>query len=191
MKDVLKMIAFIIYTVLLFWVENSMLLLCAILFQIACMLICNISIRQALKAILYLMPFILFTFIINLFVMEKRYAILIGIRLIIICNMTYIYGKTTTAREISKSIEKILTPLTWFKVNTRNIGIIISIAITLIPMINREIENIRYSLIAKGFNMSLFNQIRHINYIMLPLFYGLLKRVNSMEEALLAKGYMA
>ena len=190
MKNVLKIIAFIIYTVLLFLVKDKWLIFGAILFQIALTLICHISINQSIKTLIKLMPFILFTVLINLCVMETIEAILIGIKLIIVCNMTYIYGSTTTAREIAISIEKLLFPLTLFKVNTRNIGIMISIAITFIPIINKEIENIQYSLTAKGFNMSFWSKIRHINYIMVPLFYGLIRKVGNMEEALIAKGYM-
>lgn len=190
MKNVLKMIAFIIYTVLLFWIKDIWILTSAIIFQIILSLICHISINQEVKTLIKLVPFILFTVLINLCVMETVEAILIGIRLIIVCNMTYIYGSTTTARGIAISIERLLFPLTLFKVNTRNIGIMISIAITFIPIINKEIESIQYSLIAKGFNMSFWRRIRHINYIMVPLFYGLLRKVGNMEEALLAKGYM-
>lgn len=190
MKNVLKIIAFIIYTVLLFLVKDIWLIFGTILFQIALTLICHISINQSIKTLIKLMPFILFTVLINLCVMETIEAILIGIKLIIVCNMTYIYGSTTTAREIAISIEKLLFPLTLFKVNTRNIGIMISIAITFIPIINKEIENIQYSLTAKGFNMSFWSKIRHINYIMVPLFYGLIRKVGNMEEALIAKGYM-
>lgn len=138
MKNVIKMLVFIIYTILLFWVNDFKILLCTILLQIALMLICKISIKDALRSLLYLMPFIIFTIIINILVMEKKEAFFIGIRLIIVCNITYIYGKTTTAREISKTIENLLYPLKIFKVNTRNIGIIISIAITLIPMLYQE-----------------------------------------------------
>lgn len=190
MKNVLKMIAFIIYTVLLFWIKDIWILTSAIMFQIILSLICHISINQEVKTLIKLIPFILFTVLINLCVMETAEAILIGIRLIIVCNMTYIYGSTTTARGIEEAIEKLLFPLTLFKVNTRNIGIMTSIAITFIPIINKEIESIQYSLIAKGFNMSFWGRIRHINYIMVPLFYGLLQKVGNMEEALLAKGYM-
>jgi energy-coupling factor transporter transmembrane protein EcfT len=190
MKNVLKIIAFIIYTVLLFLIKDIWLIFGAIIFQIALTLICHISINQSIKTLIKLMPFILFTVLINLCVMETIEAILIGIKLIIVCNMTYIYGSTTTAREIAISIEKLLFPLTLFKVNTRNIGIMICIAITFIPIINKEIENIQYSLTAKGFNMSFWSKIRHINYIMVPLFYGLIRKVGNMEEALIAKGYM-
>lgn len=190
MKNILKIIAFIIYTVLLFCVKDIGLIFGAIIFQIVLTLICHISINQSIKTLAKLMPFILFTVLINLCVMETIEAILIGIKLIIVCNMTYIYGSTTTAREIAISIEKLLFPLTLFKVNTRNIGIMISIAITFIPIINKEIENIQYSLTAKGFNMSFWSRIRHINYIMVPLFYGLIRKVDNMEETLIAKGYM-
>lgn len=190
MKNVIKMVIFIIYTILLFCIKDFLVLFYISIFQLVLMFINNISIKQASKNILYLMPFILFTVLINLIAMEKEEALLIGIRLILVCNITYIYGKTTTARKISNAIENLLYPLKLFKVNTRNIGIIISIAITLIPILHQEIENIKYSLIGKGFNMSFLNQITHINYLMKPLFYSILRKVNEMESALLSKGYV-
>jgi len=83
-----------------------------------------------------------------------------------------------------------LLPLKLFGVNTNNIGIMVSIAITFIPIIKQEIQNIKYSLKSKGFDMGFLNTIKHINYIMVPLFYSLLKKVKEIEEALKAKAYV-
>lgn len=136
------------------------------------------------------MPFILFTVVIDVFVMDIMDAIKIGVRLIMVCHITYIFGKTTTAMQMAKAVQKLLYPLKWFGVNINNIGIMISLSITFIPIIKKEIENIRYSLIAKGFNMSFINQIKHINYIMGPLFYSLLRKVKELEDALTSKAYV-
>ena len=136
------------------------------------------------------MPFILLTVIIDIWVMGLLEAIKIGIRLIMVCHLTYIFGKTTTAGKLAKAVKTLLFPLKWFGVNIDNIGIMVSLAITFIPIIKQEIQNIRYSLIAKGFNMSLRNQITHINYIMGPLFYFLLRKVREIEYALKSKAYI-
>lgn len=190
MKTVLKFIAFLIYTICLFWVKDISLLLSIFVFQVIFMLLCKVSLEGAIKSILHLMPFILFTVLINMWAMELMGAILIGIRLIMICHITYIFGKTTTAMQIAKAIQTLLYPLKWFGVNVNNIGIMVSIAITFIPIIKQEIQNIKYSLMAKGLDMHFINQIKHINYIMGPLFYSLLRKVRDIEESLKSKAYI-
>lgn len=190
MKNVLKFIAFFIYTICLFWIQDIVVLIGIFLLQVIFMLLCHVSGKEAGKSILHLMPFILFTAVINIWTMGLMGAILIGTRLIMVCHITYIFGKTTTAMQIAKSIQTLLYPLKWFGVNINNIGIMISIAITFIPIIKQEIQNIKYSLIAKGFDVSLINQIKHINYIMGPLFYSLLKKVKEIEDALKTKAYI-
>lgn len=136
------------------------------------------------------MPFILFTVLIDIWVMELADAIKIGIRLIMVCHITYLFGKTTTAMQIAKAIQNLLYPLKWFGVNIKNIGIMVSLSITFIPIIKKEIQNIRYSLIAKGFDMRFVNQIKHMDYIMGPLFYLLLRKVSQLEDALKSKAYV-
>lgn len=190
MKTVIKFIAFFIYTICLFLIKDISILLGIFVLQTIFMLLCHVSINGAIKTIWKLLPFILFTVIIDLFVMEIMDSILIGIRLIMICNITYTFGKTTTAMQIAEAIKMLLYPLKLFGVNTNNIGIMVSLAITFIPIIKKETQNIRYSLIAKGFNMSFINQIKHINYIMGPLFYSLLRKVRELEDALKSKAYV-
>lgn len=190
MKTTIKLIAFFVYTVGLFWITDFYLLAVFGVLQILLMLACHISLKEVTKTILHLMPFILFTVLIDLFIMEFVEAIQIGIRLIFVCHMTYLLSKTTTAMQLAKAVKNLLYPLKWFGVNIENIGIMVSLAITFIPIIKQEIEAIRNSLIAKGFNMSLTNQIKHINYIMAPLFRSLLRKVQELEEALKSKGYV-
>lgn len=190
MKTVLKFIAFFIYTICLFWIQDICILIGIFVLQVIFMLLCKVSAKGAGKSILNLMPFILFTVLINVWTMGVMEAIQIGIRLIIVCHMTYIFGRTTTAMQIAKAIQTLLYPLKWIGVNINNIGIIVSIAITFIPIIKKEIQNIKYSLMAKGFDMRLGNQIKHINYIMGPLFYSLLRKVKEIEDALKSKAYI-
>lgn len=190
MKIAVKFIIFIIYTIALFFIQDIALLAVIFMLQVLCMLICKVSIRETGKTILHLMPFIIFTVVIDIWAMGFIEAIKIGIRLIMVCHVTYIFGKTTTAMQIAKAVQTLLFPLKWFGVNVKNIGIMVSLAITFIPIIKQEIQNIKYSLIAKGCNMSFSSQIKHINYIMGPLFYSLLRKVKEIEDSLRSKAYI-
>lgn len=188
-KNVLIFIVFFIYTVLVFYIKNYMVLGILSLVHILVMLSLKISLKQGLKNILAILLFILFTVIINIFAMGLEDAILIGIRLIIICNATFIFTKLLTPYKIAEVIQILLTPLKVLGVNPENVAIIISIAIAFVPILARELKNVLYALKAKGVNTNALSIIRNVNLIMTPLFVSIIRRANQLEYALKAKGF--
>lgn len=184
-----KFILFLIYTVGVFYVENYYLLMAIVCVNMGIIILRKISLKGALKNIAGIGIFILFTVVINLFLMGIQDAILVGIRLAIVCNGTYIFTKLLSTLEIAEAIQNLLLPLNLLKINTQNIGIIISIAMAFIPILTKELNNITYSLKAKGFNTKMSNIIRNSNLIMKPLFIAILKKVNEVEYALKAKAF--
>ena len=159
--------------------------------HIILMILLKINLNQALKNLATISIFIIFTVVINIFAMSFKEAIIIGIRLAIICNATYIFTKILTPYQIAEVIKDLLTPLKLVKVNPENIAIMISIAIAFIPILSRELHNIIYSLKSKGLNTSIINLLKNMNLIMTPLFVSMLRKVNEVEYALKAKGYQA
>lgn len=191
MKDVIKFILFILYTVLIFFISDYKILGIILIINVTFMLISKVKIKNAIRSIIKLLPFILFVILLDLILMSKEEAILIGIRLILVCNFTYTFTKNFTPEQLSNSIEKILTPLKIFKINTRDIGIMISIAVAFIPILKDEGNKIKQSLISKGFNVNGINMIKNINLILVPLIVSILKRVGHIENAFKSKGYIS
>lgn len=191
MKDVIKFILFICYTIFIFLVNDYRILVVIFIINIVLMLIYKINLKSATKSIIKLLPFILFVVLINLILMTKEMAILIGIRLILVCNFTYTFTRKFTPSQLSNSIEKLLTPLKIFKVNTRDIGIMISIAVAFVPILKDEGNKIKDSLKSKGFDVNGINMIKNINLILVPLMVSILKRVNHIENAFKSKGYIS
>lgn len=66
----------------------------------------------------------------------------------------------------------------------------ISISISFIPILKEEIQNLKYSLISKGFKLNLRNMMAHPNYILLPLITGVIKKTSEIEYSVIAKGYV-
>lgn len=188
--NIIKFILFLIYTVGVFYVANYLFLLIIACVNIGVMLLNKISLKGALKNLIGIGIFVLFTVIINLFLMTIQDAILIGIRLALVCNGTYIFTRLLSTLEIAETIQNLLAPLKCFKINTQNIGIIISIAMAFIPILTKELNNIIDSLKSKGFNTKMPNLISNSNLIMRPLFIGILKRANEVEHALKAKAFL-
>lgn len=190
MKDLIKFVLFILYTILIFIIQDYRILLGIFAINILLMLIEKVNPRNALRNMLKLLPFIIFIVIINIILMSKETAILIGIRLILVCNFTYSFTRNFTPQQLANSIEKILAPLKIFKVNTRNIGIMISIAVAFIPILKDEGYKIKDCLKSKGFNVNGINMIKNIHLILVPLIVSIFKRVEHIENALKSKGYV-
>lgn len=187
--NIVIFLAFLIYTITVFWIKNYIALAVLIIAHILIMLALKISLKQAIKNIGAILIFILFTVIINILAMGVEDAILIGIRLIIVCNATFIFTNLITPYKIAEVIETLLRPLKVFGINPENISLIISIAIAFIPILTRELNNIRYSLKSKGIDTRGFSIIKNLNFIMQPLFVSIIRKVSSIEYALKAKGY--
>lgn len=189
LKNVVKFILFLIYTISIFFIKNYILLTLILFINISLMIISKININKAIKSLIKLMPFILFTVVINIIFVDLEFAILIGVRLILVCNISYVFSKTISYTEFGEVIEKLLFPLKIFKVNPKEIGIIITIALSFMPILKDELLQIKNSLKAKGMNMTNINLIKNANLIFKPFFISVLQRINEVEMSLRAKGY--
>ena len=189
LKNIVKFILFLIYTISIFFIKNHILLTLILFINISLMLVSKININKAIKSLIKLMPFILFTVVINIIFVDLKFAILIGVRLILVCNISYVFSKTISYTEFGEVIEKLLFPLKIFKVNPKEIGIIITIALSFMPILKDELLQIKNSLKAKGMNMTNINLIKNANLIFKPFFVSVLQRINEVEMSLRAKGY--
>ena len=189
LKNVVKFILFLIYTISIFFIKNYILLTLILFINISLMIISKININKAIKNLIKLMPFILFTVVINIIFVDLEFAILIGVRLILVCNISYVFSKTISYTDFGEVIEKLLFPLKIFKVNPKEIGIIITIALSFMPILKDELLQIKNSLKAKGMNMTNINLIKNANLIFKPFFVSVLQRINEVEMSLRAKGY--
>lgn len=185
MKNVLKFIFFMISVIGIFFITN-MICLCAIL--LLCILLVSFYKRKTRikMSFKFILVFIIFTIIINAIIEGFNYALLVGIRLVIAYLMTYIFANTMTIIEFSDAIQILMHPLKIFKIDTQSIGIMICIAICMLPILQNEITELKYSLKSKGCNL----KINNINIFMKPLLISVLKRIDDMEKTLISKGYI-
>ena len=189
MKNLIIFILFLLYTIGIFFIENYIILGCLFLFNLSIAIVLKINLFQMLKYLLKLLPLIIFTSIINLLFADLKFSILIGIRLILVCNTSYIYSKTISYIEFSEIIEKIVFPLKIFRVNPKDIGIIITIGISFIPIMKDEIYTMKNVLKVKGIKPTNFSIIKNLNLIFKPFFISIFQRINEIEMSLKAKGY--
>ena len=185
MKNILKFIVFVIYTIIIFFIDNIIIL--GTLFAINCIIAfyLRLDYKKMFISLKTILPFIIFTMCIN-YIMDGLYSgIIIGIRMLICYKTTYIFSKTITVLELSDTIQKICTPLKFFKIEINNVGLMISISICMIPILKEEIVSIIKAVKSKGGKID----IRYLFIIMKPLLISIFKNTNQIEKTLIAKGY--
>ncbi|MCI8392337.1 MAG: hypothetical protein HFJ24_06915 [Clostridia bacterium] len=185
-----QMLAFLVYASSIFFINEYYLLGIIFLVNLFLMLILKISLKKAFIFIVKLMPFILFTGVLNLILGGLQLGIIITIKLILVCNTTFVFSENMTPKKIQIAIEKLCFPLKIFKINPRNVGIMVSISIAFIPIMQREMQNLKYSLNAKGFKFDLRNILGKPSVILLPLIVSILKKTDEIEQSMVSRGYM-
>lgn len=189
--NIIKFILFITYIIGIFFINNLYILASAILLNILLMIFAKVNIQKAIVNLFKLLPFILFTSLINFFVIDLGSAILITVRLIIICNISYVFSKTITYLEFANVIETIFYPLKIFKIDPKDVGLIVTIALSFMPIMKDELLQMKNNLKVKGIRLTKINLIKNIGLIFKPFFVSVLQRINEIEMSLKAKGYQA
>ncbi len=187
MRDFLKFIFFILYLIWIFFFEDFTILF--VLFGLNCCLIkfWQIDLKNFFKTIKILLPFVVFTGILNSILGDLEMGILIIVRLLIAYEASYIFSKSMTMIEFAKVIQNLMYPLKIFGVNGEKIGLIVSISLCVLPILKSEVQQKKEALKVKGLELRLSNCL----IILKPLLISILRRTNEMEKSLKVKGYDA
>ncbi len=190
MIHIISFILFLIYTIGIFFIKEYYILGIVALINFLLIIALKENIKNAFIAIIKIMPFIIFTSCINMLIGGVNHGLLIGIRLILVCNITYIFAKKMTSHKLQYVIETLLKPLKIIKINPREIGIIVCIGIAFIPIVQNAMMELKYSLKSKGFDFTIKNIIKRPNYILAPLITSIIKRTGDIENSLISRGYI-
>lgn len=149
------------------------------------MLCLKIKVVDAIENIVKLLPFILLTVLVNCLLSNYEYAILVAVKLVLVCNVTYIYSKTTTVKEIARTIKNLCMPLKLLKVDPNDMELLVCISLSMIPILKREYLQLRDACFAKGIDMN----VKNMKVVLTKLMISVMKRVNEIEESMIEKGY--
>lgn len=184
--DLIILIAFLIYTSGIFFIKNYFVLLGILCLNILLMIIFKISLKQALINI-YKYSFVIFiTFIFNILFGYFENAFLISFRLILVCNVCFIFSQKTGFSRITLALEKLFTPLKIFHINPKDITLMINIAITSIPSFIRNISQTLTAMEAKGLKRYSLKSLKYTSKILL---FSIFKKTNEIELTLKVKNY--
>lgn len=185
MKNILKFVLFLFYTIFLFLIKDVKILILAILLNFIVTFLLKINLRNIIYSTKTFLPFVVVTIFFNIFLASVQEGILIGIRIMICYHATYLFSQTMTVLQVADAIQKISMPLKLVKVNTKNIGMMISISICMLPILKREMETLIKTMNAKGEQLKPNNMV----ILMKTMLISILKKTSQMEKTLLAKAY--
>lgn len=189
MKATFKLLILLAYTIAIFFISNYWVLGIIATCNTVLMILFKVPKLKALKNLYFLSFFILFTAVINYFFADLKTAILIVIRLALVCNFTYTYQYILTAMELATAIEIICFPLKILGINPKDISLIVNIALTFVPILSNEFIQIKYALKAKGINNKNNGFVKKLQYTLKPMMYSIFRRTSELEFALKNKGY--
>ena len=185
MVDLLKLVLFIAIVSSIFFIKSPIVLIIVSVALIVLIGILRIDFSVLIKAFIKLLPLLLITFLFNWLLADLSEGIIILSRLLICLCMTFVFAKLTTPMSIANGIEIFFAPLRLFKVDTKYISLMISIAICMIPIFLKEIRTTLKSIEAKGQRAS----IKNIKIFLRPLLISLMRKTNEMEKSLISKAY--
>ncbi|MDR2658738.1 MAG: energy-coupling factor transporter transmembrane protein EcfT [Spirochaetaceae bacterium] len=185
MKNLLKVLLLACYALGVFFVSNPLALCAFALFNIFMMIFTRLSIKRAVLYMRGIAPFIILAGLINLIAGDWREAVLVIVRLVFVCNITQSFRKLIDSMQLANAIETFCRPLRIFKIEPRDVGLMVCICVAFIPVLQREFNQIKCGLQAKGMRVKPLN----MKYIIKPFLYGIFKRTDEISNALRAKAY--
>jgi energy-coupling factor transport system permease protein len=188
MKALVKLLLLVIYTFSVFFIKSPYFLCGFALCNALLMLFFKINALRALRELALMLPFIIFAALINLFFGGIGEMIQVGARLVLVCNITFIFRRLSSSMELARAVELLFYPLNLFQKSrgaSKDIGLMVCIAVAFIPVLQRELEEIIRALASKGMKLS----PKTMRYLLKPFLTGILKRSGEVALALKAKGY--
>lgn len=187
LNPVIKIICVLLFTFTVLLTHNTVFLLFLLIFLFLLMIMSNVPLKLYLKNIKFLVPFILFIFIINLiFNSSMNSTINSIIKLILLIMYASILTYTTKPNDLTYALSIIFKPLKIINVPVNELALSISLAIRFIPNIFIEAEKVLKSQKSRGlnFNGTLKEKCDKLVCVLLPIFLLSFKRADNIAEVL-------
>lgn len=184
-----NLIFFFTYSVLLFFINDIYIFGIVLLLNLIISLIIKIPFKKHFKIIKKNLTFMMFIIICNLFFNNIYLALLVGIRLFLVIDYTYIMGYYFDSTKIRIAFKYLLYPLKLFKINIDNLTLVIAISLSFIPILSDEVHMIKLSLHSKGFEFNLKNVSTKPYIYLITFLNNLFDRLDELDKSLNTKAY--
>lgn len=203
-----KILCIFTFIVLVFCTFNYVSLSLMIFTTILCILISGIKIRVYLKSLKAIIFIVVFTSILNLFygsgepVLKVGFinitaqginnSIFVSVRVIILILISSALTFTTTPTDLTDALERIMKPLSFFKIRVSEIAMMMTIALRFVPTLLEETDKIMNAQKSRGADLEsggITQRIRALIPIFIPLFVSSFKKAYDLATAMECRCY--
>ena len=204
----IKITATIVYIVALFIVDNFYGFIISAAALGAVIAVSKVPLRFILRGLKPVFIIIIFTFILNLFMVKGdvvwslgilhitrqgiRTAVFLGIRLVLLIIGSSMLTLTTKPISLTDGIEKLLAPMKKIGVPAHELAMMMTIALRFIPTLLEETDKIMKAQQARGADFESGNLIRRAKSlipILVPLFISAFRIASELAMAMEARCY--
>ena len=206
-----KMLITLLFVIAIFFIKSYFGFMLTAVVLIGIVLLAKLPMMSVLKSVKGVMFIILFTAILNLFLIKKgevlwswkiftitkdgvHTTIKMVLRLVLLISGASLLSLTTAPVALADGVESLISPLKLIKVPVRDIAMIMSIALRFIPTLFEETNKIISAQKARGASFDtggLFARAKAMLPVLIPLFVNSFRRADELAFAMDARCYNA
>jgi len=204
----MKIILVVLYVVLLFIVNSAVGYAVITAFTFAVIALTKIPVKLYFRGLKPLLFIVVFTALLNLFYSSGeplvqfwifkitlngiKTAAFMVVRILLLVLGTSVLSYTTSPIVLTGGLERLLSPLAKIKVPVQEFAMMMTIALRFIPTLLEETDKIMNAQKARGVNFEegkLFEKIKAIIPILIPLIISSIRRAYDLAEAMESRCY--
>ena len=203
-----RLILTLVYIIILFSFKSILQMILALVFILIAYAIVKIPLKMLLKSLKPIIPIVLFTSILNMFFISGDvvfsfwkisvtkqglyYATLMSLRVICLLAGSSLLTYTSTPIELTGALESLFKPLTKLGFPVNDLAMMMTIALRFIPTLLEETDKIMAAQKSRGANLDtgkLFERIKALTPILIPLFVSAFRRADELALAMECRCY--
>ena len=203
-----KILLSVLYIVMLFVAGNLWGLLLGVLFGFAAYLISGIPLSMIGKSMRPVVPIVIFTAVLNLFLTSGdvlwqwhflkitkegiETAVFMSVRILCLIAGTSLLTYTTSPIALTDGIERLLSPLKKMKLPVHELAMMMTIALRFIPTLIEETDKIMSAQKARGADLEsggVLQRAKALLPILIPLFVSAFRRADELALAMECRCY--
>lgn len=185
-NPVCKLICILIFTFLVLISNNILFLSILTILVFIYIVLSEVPIKLYINNFKYIIPFIIFILIINLLTSTIYSSIISIMKLLLFILYSSVNMYTTKSNDLTYGLEKLLSPLKIFGINTSSLSLTISLAIRFIPTIFKHGHKVYKSQMSRGlrFDGTLKEKVDKLMSLIIPVFNISLKKSDDISNVL-------
>lgn len=203
-----KIVLLVAFLVLVFCTANYYSLLVVVDSVFAVVLLSKVPLRMYLKSLKMIVVIVLITSALNLFygtgepiwqwgfikitLAGINNAVFIAVRILSLILISSTLTFTTSPNDLTDALERLMKPLSIFKIKVHEIAMMMTIALRFVPLLLEETDKIISAQKARGADMESGNLVQRIKAlipVLIPLFVSAFRRAYELAVAMECRCY--